>query len=132
MSFAKDAVNLDIFESSPLLHVLALSAFVLHPDFFQNVTRRNITGEVLSEDPPESQRAEGVIHDRVGCFGAVAVIPVRFPNPIAQLGVFMVGVGDQTNRADEYGVRLEDDGEDDLARLEFLWMTFDPLFSHAV
>src|SRR6266567_8779559 len=76
---------------------------------------------------------EPIRHHGVCRLGAVACIPVRFPNPIAELCMGVLLVNPQTNGTYERVVSTPNNGEvDEFTSLILLLVCANPLLRHAV
>ena len=103
----------EILKDLPLVDVLAQAPLIAHANFLQHPPRRRIPRQVGRVDPMQPTALEPICHHCACCLGAVAGIPVRFPNPIAEFRMRVLLVDPQANGAYERVVRTANDGEID-------------------
>jgi hypothetical protein len=85
----QDSVGFDVEKLAPLFHVLAQATFVPHPDLLHDATGGRVDTEMMRMNAIEAKVGERVTQDRSGGFRTVSAIPVRFADPVTQLGAFL-------------------------------------------
>src|SRR6266478_8731382 len=124
----QDPVEGEILKDFPLIDVLMQATLIGHAQLLHHTSRGRIAGQIGSVDAVQPEDLKPIPDYRLGRLRAVARIPVGFPNPIAQLGVTIVGIGLKTNGPQEYVVGAPHNSKiDECPLLELLLVGADPL-----
>lgn len=129
----QDSVEGEILKDLPLVDVLSQAPLIAHTNFLHHPPRRRVARQVGRVDPMQPKALEPICHHGVCCLGAIACIPVGFPNPIAEFRMGVLLVDTQTNGTYERVVRTPNDGEiGEFAALILRLVGANPLLRHAV
>jgi len=122
-----------IFIGPPGEHFLPDRALTPHPKLLNNAAGSRVQGDVPGLNAVEIVDLKSVLEDSSRGLGAVALPPIRHPNPVADLSA-MVLFGDmQTYRSNQEVVRFSGNGKGcRCPSLEGFRVPLDPTFCHAV
>ena len=98
----------EVFVLAPFAAVAAEDAFLLHAELGHHAARGGIAGEVIGEDSLEFQHFECVAEDGSGGFGADALVPPGFADPVAEFAVMIHLIQQQADGANERPVLKRD------------------------
>src|SRR5262245_11083951 len=82
--------------------MLTQLAFVAHPEFSQDTTRRSVADKMMGVDGIQSQRFESKTHDCERRFRAITLFPKRHADPVTELSTLVLRTHFQTYRAAQF------------------------------